>query len=140
MADTRKRVEITIPDGRLTIMERKYDWRDRRSYYAKPRMYVHATGTFDVVEDLANRRRRPFKLWRKTIRENLLGFSIDLKAMPWSQTAGCGCGCSPAFVLEKQAVRIAGETFDYFDIWVTLEGAPTYDETKSPRELIALGF
>jgi hypothetical protein len=133
MKDTRKRIETPIADGKITVMERQYDWRDNRGYHSKPRMYVHASNEFDCVEDLMNRRRRPFKVWRKAIRENLAGFGIDLEAMPWSQTAGCGCGCSPAFVLNHQTIEIAGEVFRHFDVWVTLEGAPSVDETKEAR-------
>lgn len=134
MKDIRRRIELTIPEGKIMIMERAFDvsggW---RAYDAKPRMYVHATGEFDVLEDMANRRRRPFTLWRKAIRKNLIGFGLDISEMPWSQTAGCGCGCSPAFVLKRQEIEVGGEVFRRFDIWVTLEGVPSVDESKEAR-------
>lgn len=133
MEDTRKRIELLIPGGKIRLIERSYD--GRRAFDAKPRMYVSATGKFNVVEDLANRRRRPFTVWRKEIRKNLAGFGLDLSEMPWSQTAGCSCGCSPAFVLKRQIVEIGGETFRRFDVWVLLEGAPSVDESKPAREL-----
>ena len=137
MNDTRKRVELPFAEGRLMIMERSIDVRGGswRAYDAKPRMYVHATGEFDVLEDMTNRRRRPFTLWRKAIRANLAGFGIDLSEMPWSQTAGCSCPCSPGFVLKRQTIKIGGESFRRFDVWVTLEGAPSVDESKPAREL-----
>lgn len=135
MKDTRKQVELPIAEGSLKIIERTWDVRGGgwRSYDSKPRMYVWTTGEFDVLEDLTNRGRRPFTLWRKAIRMNLAGFGIDLSEMPWSQTAGCSCPCSPGFVLKKQTIEIGGETFRRFDIWVTLEGAPSVDESKEAR-------
>ena len=134
MTKNYKRVDLDFPEGKITVIERVWDrYGGWRSYDAKPRMYVDATGEFNVFEDLANRRRRPFTIWRKAIRRNLAGFGIDLSEMPWSQTAGCSCGCSPALVLSKQTIGIGGETFRHFDVWVTLEGAPSVDESKEAR-------
>jgi hypothetical protein len=40
-------------------------------------------------------------------------------------------------VLDKQNLEINGEFFRYFDIWVTLVGAPSVDETKVARDLVS---
>ena len=129
-----KRVDLDFPEGKITVIERVWDrYGGWRSYDAKPRMYVHVSEKFSVLEDMANRHRRPFTLWRKAIRMNLAGFGLDLSEMPWSQTAGCSCPCSPGFVLKKQTIEIGGETFRRFDAWVTLEGAPSVDESKEAR-------
>jgi hypothetical protein len=100
-------------------------------------MYVDANETFNVIEDLMNRHRRPYATWRKAIRTALAKVDIDLSKMAWSQKAGCSCPCSPGFVLNKQNLEVNGEVFYLYDIWVTLVGAPSVDETKVARDLVS---
>ena len=131
-------VEINVPGAKVTIRERRWDESRRNN---KPRMYVWANQEFSVLEDLANRRRRPAGVWRRAVRDRLEGhIDLNLEKMPWSQQAGCGCGCSPGFVLEHQRLQIGEQSFRYYDVYVTLEDVSVVDESKSARELIALGF
>lgn len=133
-----KKAEFELPGATVTFAERRWDQPYRNS---KPRMYVWADQEFSVIEDLANRTRRPYAVWRRAVRVNLAGrFDLDLTAMAWSQRAGCSCGCSPGFVLNHQRLVIGEETFRYFDVYVTLKDAPSIDTTKPARELITLGF
>ena len=133
-----KSAEINVPGAKVTIRERRWDESYRNN---KPRMYVWANQEFSVLEDMANRRRRPSGVWRRAVRDRLEGqINLNLEKMPWSQQAGCGCGCSPGFVLEHQLIQVGEETFRYFDVYVTLEDVSAVDESKPARELIALGF
>jgi hypothetical protein len=133
-----KTAVFELAGATVKIQERRWDERYRNS---KPRMYVWADQEFSVIEDLANRTRRPYGVWRKAVRANLAGHvGLDLTTMSWSQRAGCSCGCSPGFVLDKQWVTIDEYTFRNFDVYVTLKDAPSIDPTKSVRELLALGF
>jgi len=58
-----------------------------------------------VLENLANRRNRPYTEYRKLLPEvfkELRSRGINLPDNPkanWSQKAGCSCGCSPGFIL-----------------------------------------
>lgn len=68
---------------------------------AKPRIYVWPEGE-SIIENMENRRQRPYTEWKKTIlpamvEEYDLGENVKFR---WSQTAGCGCGCSPGFIVE----------------------------------------
>lgn len=85
--------------------------RPRRS-----RLYVHATN-WSVLEDLAGGRiSNPVRAFRAVLPEILerLGIPTETKAA-WSQTAGCGCGCSPGFVLDWQP------GYTPVDYWATVE-------------------
>ena len=105
----------------------------QREYNAAPRMYVSADET--VLENLMNRRRRPYNVYKTMIRGSLLGQIFDLGKLSWSQYAGCSCPCSPGFVLPHQTLSIGGHTFNRFDVWVTFDKSPSVDETKAPRQL-----
>jgi hypothetical protein len=133
--DTRKRLEFNVPGASVLIIERYRTY--ERGWNNAPRMYVDANETFNVIEDLMNRHRRPYATWRKAIRTALAKVDIDLSKMAWSQKAGCSCPCSPGFVLNKQNLEVNGEVFYLYDIWVTLVGAPSVDETKVARDLVS---
>lgn len=68
----------------------------------KPKLYVNTDGDFDVDEDLMNRTRRPYTLYRNFI-EGVVWPTIGLAEAPklgWRQNAGCSaCPCSPGFVV-----------------------------------------
>jgi hypothetical protein len=133
--DTRKRLEFNVPGASVLVIERHHSY--ERGWNKAPRMYVDASEQFNVIEDLMNRHRRPYATWRKAVRKALAGVNIDLSKMAWSQKAGCSCPCSPGFVLESQCIHLDGEFFRHFDIWVTLVGAPSVDETKVARDLVS---
>lgn len=70
---------------------------------ARARLYIFPQET--LLENLRNRRTRPYKEYRKLIPEIMekAGLSElwkkgDIKAS-WSQYAGCSCPCSPGFIL-----------------------------------------
>jgi len=133
--DTRKRLEFNVPGASVLIIERYRNY--ERGWNKAPRMYVDVSEQFNVIEDLMNRHRRPYAAWRKAVRRALAGVNIDLSKMAWSQKAGCSCPCSPGFVLNKQNLEVNGEVFYLYDIWVTLVGAPSVDETKVARDLVS---
>ena len=74
-----------------------------RSYSAtKTRIYFWPRGE-SIPENLENRRTRPYNEYRRLL-PNVLqavgvedGKNLDIR---WSQKAGCGCGCSPGFVVD----------------------------------------
>lgn len=97
-----------------------------RELTRKPRVYVDSGLPFDVLEDLANRVRRPHQLLKGDVHDALERIGMD-GALQWSQKAGCSCGCSPGFILTYPAPGV--------DVWVTLPGRPTVDESKTARDL-----
>lgn len=128
---------VETPTGSVTINARSWAYHTYREMNTKPRVYVHVTEDFDVLEDLTNRYRRPSTAWRKAARQLIAesGLNIDLTEMRWSQTAGCGCGCSPGFIINRQAIVVDGTPVRGFDVHVTLEAGPTVNEAKAPRQL-----
>lgn len=68
-----------------------------------PHLYIFPTGE-SIVENLINRRERPWTEWKKLVTPILLkaGFAVEeihnIKPS-WSQKCGCKCGCSPGFKL-----------------------------------------
>jgi hypothetical protein len=86
------------------------------SYNSKPRLYVFVEGE-NILENLAFRTNRPSRLYRTILKEAFrrLGLPEDTKAH-WSQKAGCGCGCSPGFVLDisQNWGYSGGDRKDYF--------------------------
>lgn len=74
--------------------------------YKKPRIFIFPP-EYTAIENLFNRRNRPYQEWRKFIPKALrmiskkekLSIPSDVKAR-WSQKAGCSCGCSPGFILD----------------------------------------
>lgn len=113
---TRKENEMQVRVVKVEKRERKspMGWRpqDRREYNAKARMYFHPVGE-SIIENLMERRNRPVDLYRSVMPEVIAaaGLHPDTKVV-WSQTAGCGCGCSPGFVVKDHS---------RFDVWVDVE-------------------
>lgn len=52
-----------------------------------------------ILDNLVNRRTRPYTLLRPYVLEALDAAGISVDKMRWSQTAGCSCPCSPGYVL-----------------------------------------
>jgi hypothetical protein len=129
--------KFLLPGAEVVIRERKYSHSDKAGYFAKPRMYVWADETFDIREDLMNRTRRPYTQWKKIIKPMFATYlpQVNLeRQFMWSQKAGCSCPCSPGFILGSQVVRLSDDrSFVYFDIFVTLKGAPSVNESKPGR-------
>lgn len=65
------------------------------------RVYVWTEGE-TIIENLQNRRQRPHTIYKKELIPVVLwrmGLPADTKVR-WSQKAGCGCGCSPGFIID----------------------------------------
>lgn len=68
----------------------------------RTRIYVHPERE-TVLENLENRRNRPWQEWRKSavpVALAALGLPSDTR-VSWSQKAGCSCGCSPGFIVKE---------------------------------------
>ena len=132
-----KQFEIKVAGATVTVMPRTYSYGYPRDYHKAPRMYVSVADE-TIMDNLANRKRRPYNVYKTLIHSSDLASVLDLSEMRWSQNAGCACGCSPGFILDWQPVTVDGKATYYFDIWVTLENAPAVDETKPARVLAGL--
>jgi hypothetical protein len=69
----------------------------------KSRMYFWPQGE-SVMENVFNRRARPYEEFRKLIPLALVEAGVPLEearnvTARWSQRAGCSCPCSPGFIL-----------------------------------------
>jgi len=155
--DSYKRLVINTPQGSIYIRERQVYWKTsswaktgssylRREYYEAPRMYVGSGEQETILENLQNRTRRPYTIFKKMASELFasIGFDVAKTEMSWRQNAGCKmCPCSPGFVLpkEKKLNFILPDgtevNFEYFDIWVEVTGVPAVDETKPARFVMA---
>jgi len=133
-----KRFEIKVAGATVTVIPRIYSYGYPTHYHGAPRMYVSVVDE-TVMDNLANRKRRPYNVYKTLIHSSDLASVLDLGELRWSQRAGCACGCSPGFILNKQTItHKGGADIYYFDIWVTLENAPAVDETKPARVLVGL--
>ena len=157
--DSFKRLVITTPQGLIYIRERQVYWQTkawsyakggtsylRREYYEAPRMYVDGGEEETILENLQNRTRRPYTIFKKMASELFasIGFDVAKTEMSWRQNAGCKmCPCSPGFVLPKDKklnfILPDGTEvdFNYFDVWVEVKGMQTVDETKPARLVMA---
>ena len=133
-----KNFEIKVAGATITVSPRTYHQNYHADHYKAPRMYVSVADE-TIMDNLANRKRRPYNVYKTLIHSSALASVLDLSKLSWSQHAGCTCNCSPGFILNRQTLKNeAGDYFNYFDIWVTLENAPTVDETKPARVLVSL--
>jgi hypothetical protein len=123
---------------KLTLIERKwYKGTTHREFFAAPRMYVSVTDE-TIIDNLMNRKRRPYNVYKTLLRGSLLEQVLDLGNLKWSQHAGCTCNCSPGFILPSQQVSIGGHEFRNFDLWVDLATAPSVNEKIAPRLIAAV--
>lgn len=101
---------------------------ERRDFIKKARVYTRSDQPFSVVEDLTNRFRRPYMIWKDGVINALDRVGVPFDKVRWDQRAGCSCGCSPGFVVEGGPKGV--------EFWITLPLAPTVDETKPGREVL----
>lgn len=126
---------IEVPGATIEIIKRRRSFGYDREYFKAPRMYVKVSDE-SILDNLANRRRRPYNVYKTMIYSSDVPRVLGIKdKLRWSQSAGCDCGCSPGFVLWQQSLIIDDEYVNYYDVWVTLHGAPAVDERKAPRVL-----
>lgn len=123
-------------DARLSVLEHSVHWvrnnsprqQDRNR---KTRIYVRVSETFNAVEDLQNRTRRPYEAWRAPVLAVLAELGYHDLRLRWSQKAGCACSCSPGFIVEDgQRYGLRGG-----DLHIVLTGAPGVDESKPARQI-----
>jgi hypothetical protein len=84
--------------------------------HAHPKLYISAE-SYNVLDDLLTGRQRPYSLFKKQLLNDVLkkaGLDPTQVKASWSQTAGCGCGCSPAFILKPVNGISKLGTFDIF--------------------------
>lgn len=113
--------------GSLTL-----DIREHGDYGVAPRLYVDIEDE-TIFDNLANRTRRPYNIYKTAIWSSELPQVFDLGKLSWSQYAGCSCPCSPGFILPKQVVSIGGREWRWFNVWVTFKDLSHVDERKAPR-------
>lgn len=81
----------------------KIDTRDAqvKKFRYKSKIYIWPEGE-SLLDNLINRDSRPLKAYRKVMEKALdsLGINRNELEIKWSQKAGCGCGCSPGFIVE----------------------------------------
>lgn len=136
--DLRDRATIEFSGGTIRLLERAYDWRDPRGYNAAPRMYVDIADE-TLWDDLVNRTRRPYSVYKTMIHMSDLDEVLDLSRLSWSQKAGCSmCPCSPGFILNRQYIVVGDKTFHNFDAWLTLEGSPAVRDDVPARDIAIL--
>jgi hypothetical protein len=69
--------------------------------YIKARIYFSPTNE-TVMENLMNRKSRPYNAYRKLMPKLFTQLGWDPKTqVRWSQYAGCSCPCSPGFVVDN---------------------------------------
>jgi len=75
------------------------------------RVYVWPKGE-TILENLENRRERPYTVYRKEVIPAVLaklGLPSDTKVR-WSQYAGCSCPCSPGFIIDADRGKFVSVT------------------------------
>lgn len=125
----------------LKIVETSLE-RDRESPNSRTRIYVSVKDE-SILENLINRRSRPKNLYREVLADFFTKHATDLhlrledvpaivKASTWSQKAGCNCGCSPGFVINRG--------WSYGKVgWITVAGDEAKREDSPQAEEIAAG-
>jgi hypothetical protein len=110
-------------------------------------MYVGVDSEETLLENIMNRTRRPYSVFKFMTTElfEFIGLDVAKTDMSWRQNAGCKmCPCSPGFVLPKdKKLNFILEdgtevNFKYFDIQVTLNNAPAVDENAPERNVEVL--
>lgn len=79
-------------------------------------LYIFPTGE-SIVENLLNRRERPYKQWYTLIPQILKKAGLSAEEIKgvnasWSQKCGCSCGCSPGFKLKGYSKN---------DVWADIQ-------------------
>lgn len=83
----------------LSIDVRDSEYKERSK---KARVYIFIKNE-NIMENLENRRNRPCDQYRKEVMPGVLkemGLPDNTK-FSWKQDAGCRCGCSPGFIIDK---------------------------------------
>ncbi len=119
-------LEISSDDFDLRIRKRVWEPRYERysSFVSAPRIYVQV-GDFNLLENLENRRRRPYTEFRKYIERVVwptLGWQDTAPKLGWRQNAGCSmCPCSPGFVVQVEGWQPVESIGARFDMWLDIK-------------------
>ena len=129
-------IKFEIPGGTLTIHQRSWYVGGRLSEMSKaPRLYVSVADE-TIMENLENRKRRPYNVYKTLIHSSGLSDIINIDKLSWNQHAGCTmCPCSPGFILNHQSIVVGDAALYRWDAWLTLENAPSIDPSKHARVL-----
>lgn len=86
----------------------------------KARIYIHAEGRviWDHLSELDNAPHREYRKQVLPVVYKALALDEGVK-VNWSRTAGCPCGCSPGFIVDR---HLRTPTDAPCDIHVTIEG------------------
>jgi len=108
---------IEIKGDHVKISEIHLRRRDRSEKAKKPRIYLFAEN-YNPIEDMKSGERwnKPHLQIKPLLAEvfRRLGHEIVGWTFTWNQKAGCGCGCSPGFVVGGCPTNI-----EIFDVWLT---------------------
>ena len=74
-------------------------WEDMGVKPKKTRVYIFEKET--VIENICNRYNRPWRVYKELLSQVCEQLNIQPRVMNWSQLAGCSCGCSPGFILDR---------------------------------------
>jgi hypothetical protein len=100
----------------ITIHPRKYDWRNRRqldSPHGESIVYFSIKDE-TILENLVNRRNRPYTEWKKIAKRILSDNNINFEKLAWNKHAGCTmCPCSPGFIVKNGDIGN--------DIWIEVQ-------------------
>lgn len=77
----------------------------------RARVFVFLAGE-SILENLTTRWQQPSKAYRPLVQAELRDAGITGK-LAWSQRAGCGCGCSPGFIVDGE-IREGCTTYDVY--------------------------
>lgn len=119
----------------LKVSSRRRPYKSGQHSYSKShtRLYFFPRGE-SVMDNLRNRRGRPYNDWRTLIPAVLaklskVGGDVEPFMKPdkvsWSQRAGCSCPCSPGFI-------VIGPCFKDFDIYVDIADESYVEPVKEP--------
>ena len=110
---------FTTPDGvSFEVTTRGYSYDSRNQIY--PRVYLPFTGN-GAIEHLFERMGKPATTRRVNawMRQNVIPALLSKLAVPkttkvpWSQYAGCSCGCSSGFVIRHSVPGVANVILSY---------------------------
>ena len=111
----------------ILLREKKYSHRDdargRRQFYNQE-THIHVGITNEnVLENLINRRQRPYTTWKKELLPLVAKLIFEEtglimgSSISWNQRLGCSCPCSPGF--KTSLYDEEGRTSAY-TVWITI--------------------
>jgi hypothetical protein len=88
--------------AKIKILDVYTQPKERGKYGVKTRMYAWPKGESVAQNLIFGRFTRPRDAIRAALPEIGEKLGVRLPKAVWSQTAGCGCGCSPGFVIDAR--------------------------------------